>query len=123
MLPLLSSSINPVVIIAIAVVAALLVVGCAVLLILRSKSNKTSKAKVSDSEWIDALGGQNNILEASAIGSRLSVKLNDKEIINRGKLKELGVSSVLVMSNKVTLVIEKQAEKVASAINHSLNKE
>lgn len=123
MLPLLSSSINPVVIIAIAVVAALLVVGCAVLLILRSKSNKTSKAKVSDSEWIDALGGQNNILEASAIGSRLSVKLNDKEIINRDKLKELGVSSILVMSNKVTLVIEKQAEKVANAINHSLNKE
>ena len=123
MLPLLSSSINPAVIIAIAVVAALLVVGCAVLLILRSKSNKTSKAKVSDSEWIDALGGQNNILEASAIGSRLSVKLNDKEIINRDKLKELGVSSVLVMSNKVTLVIEKQAEKVASVINHSLNKE
>ena len=123
MLPLLSSSINPVVIIAIAVVAALLVVGCAVLLILRSRSNKTSKAKVSDSEWIDALGGQNNILEASAIGSRLSVKLNDKEIINRDKLKELGVSSILVMSNKVTLVIEKQAEKVASAINHSLNKE
>ena len=123
MLPLLSSSINPVVIIAIAVVAALLVVGCAVLLILRSKSNKTSKAKVSDSEWIDALGGQNNILEASAIGSRLSVKLNDKEIINRDKLKELGVSSILVMSNKVTLVIEKQAEKVARAINHSLNKE
>lgn len=123
MLPLLSSSINPVVIIAVAVVAALLVVGCAVLLILRSKSNKTSKAKVSDAEWIDALGGQNNILEASAIGSRLSVKLNDKEIINRDKLKELGVSSVLVMSNKVTLVIEKQAEKVANAINHSLNKE
>ena len=123
MLPLLSSSINPVVIIAIAVVAALLVVGCAVLLILRSKSNKTSKAKVLDAEWIDALGGQNNILEASAIGSRLSVKLNDKEIINRDKLKELGVSSILVMSNKVTLVIEKQAEKVASAINHSLNKE
>ena len=123
MLPLLSSSINPAVIIAIAVVAALLVVGCAVLLILRSKSNKTSKAKVSDSEWIDALGGQNNILEASAIGSRLSVKLNDKEIINRDKLKELGVSSILVMSNKVTLVIEKQAEKVASVINHSLNKE
>ena len=123
MLPLLSSSINPAIIIAIAVVAALLVVGCAALLILRSKSNKTSKAKVSDSEWIDALGGQNNILEASAIGSRLSVKLNDKEIINRDKLKELGVSSILVMSNKVTLVIEKQAEKVANAINHSLNKE
>lgn len=123
MLPLLSSNINPVVIIVIAVLATLLVVACALLLIFRSRKGNKGKAKVSDSEWIDALGGQDNILEASAIGSRLSVKLNDKETINRDKLKELGVSSILVMSNKVTLVIEKQAEKVAEAINHSLNKE
>ena len=123
MLPLLSSNINPVIIVVIAVVATLLVVACALLLIFRSRKGNKGKAKVSDSEWIDALGGQDNILEASAIGSRLSVKLNDKETINRGKLKELGVSSILVMSNKVTLVIEKQAEKVAEAINHSLNKE
>ncbi len=123
MLPLLSSNINPVVIIVIAVVATLLVVACVLLLIFRSRKGNKGKVKVSDSEWIDALGGQDNILEASAIGSRLSVKLNDKEVINRDKLKELGVSSILVMSNKVTLVIEKQAEKVAEAINHSLSKE
>ena len=123
MLPLLSSNINPVIIVVIAVVVTLLVVACALLLIFRSRKGNKGKAKVSDSEWIDALGGQDNILEASAIGSRLSVKLNDKEVINRDKLKELGVSSILVMSNKVTLVIEKQAEKVAEAINHSLNKE
>ena len=123
MLPLLSSNINPVIIVVIAVVATLLVVACALLLIFRSRKGNKGKVKVSDSEWIDALGGQDNILEASAIGSRLSVKLNDKEVINRDKLKELGVSSILVMSNKVTLVIEKQAEKVAEAINHSLNKE
>ena len=123
MLPLLSSNINPVIIVVIAVVATLLAVACALLLIFRSRKGNKGKTKVSDSEWIDALGGQDNILEASAIGSRLSVKLNDKEVINRDKLKELGVSSILVMSNKVTLVIEKQAEKVAEAINHSLNKE
>ena len=121
MLPLLSSDIKPVIIIVIAVVAVLLVGACLAFIFLGKKRNKT--IKVSDSEWIDALGGQNNILEASAVGSRLSVKLNDKEAINRDKLKELGVSSVLVMSNKVTLVIEKQAEKVAEAINHSLSKE
>ncbi len=123
MLPLLSSNINPVIIVVIAVVATLLVVACVLLLIFRSRKGNKGKVKVSDSEWIDALGGQDNILEASAIGSRLSVKLNDKEVINRDKLKELGVSSILVMSNKVTLVIEKQAEKVAEAINHSLSKE
>ena len=35
------------------------------------------------------------------------------------RLKELGVSSILVMSNKVTLVIEGQAEKVSAVINNS----
>ena len=84
--------------------------------------NKRKKnPKVVDSEWFDALGGQDNIQEAMAVGSRLSLKLKDKDAINRDKLKELGVSSVLVMSNKVTLVIEGQAERICSAINDSLN--
>ena len=56
----------------------------------------------------------------TAIGSRLSVSLLDKEKIDREKLKELGVSSVLVMSNKVTLVIEDKAEQVAASIQKDL---
>ena len=56
----------------------------------------------------------------TAIGSRLSLKLENNELINKDKLKELGVSSVLVMSNKVTLVIEGQAEKVAEIIKKEL---
>ena len=61
-----------------------------------------------------------NIKEIKAIGSRLNLVLLDKEKINRGRLKELGVTSILVMSNKVTLVIEGQAEKIASSIQKDL---
>lgn len=81
---------------------------------------RNRKPKIADADWFEALGGKENIKEAIAVGSRLSLYLNDKEAINRDRLKELGVSSVLVMSNKVTLVIEGQAEKVAAIINNSL---
>ena len=97
----------------------LVLAGLVVLFIFINKRKKNPK--VVDSEWFDALGGQSNIQEAMAAGSRLSLKLVDKDAINRDKLKELGVTSVLVMSNKVTLVIEGQAERICSAINDSLN--
>ena len=87
-----------------------------VLFLLRHKK----QPKIVDADWLEALGGKENIKEAIAVGSRLSLYLNDKESINRDRLKELGVSSILVMSNKVTLVIEGQAEKVAAIINNSL---
>lgn len=86
--------------------------------ILGLKKKKT--VKFDNNEWFDALGNKDNIKEVSAVGSRLNVVLEDIEIINRDKLKELGVSNILVMSKKVTLVIEGKAEQVAEAIKNSL---
>ena len=117
----LSNSLNPVLIGVFIAVGVLLIAGIVLFFVLRKSGGNNKKVAV-DSEWFDALGGKENIIEATAVGSRLSLKLNDKEQINRDKLKELGVSSILVMSNKVTLVIEKQAEKVANYINDSLLK-
>ena len=116
----LSNSISPVLIGVFIAVGVLIIAGIVLFFVLKKKGG-TKKVAV-DSEWFDALGGKENIKEATAVGSRLSLKLNDKEQINRDKLKELGVSSILVMSNKVTLVIERQAEKVANYINDSLLK-
>ena len=84
------------------------------------KRNKKIKAKFDNNAWIAALGNKENIVEISGVGSRLSVKLVDKDKIDREKLKELGVSSVLVMSNKVTLVVEGQAEKLSEILNANL---
>ena len=89
-----------------------------ILIVFLLRRHKTPK--IVDADWFEALGGKENIKEAIAVGSRLSLYLNNKDAINRDRLKELGVTSILVMSNKVTLVIEGQAEKVASVINNSL---
>ena len=99
-------------------IAGVVVIVVAVLIIFLVIRHK--KPKFVDSDWFEALGGKENIKEAVAVGSRLSLYLNDKDNINRDRLKELGVSSILVMSNKVTLVIEGHAEEVASVINNSL---
>lgn len=82
--------------------------------------SKKKEGKVDGGVWLLALGNKENVKEVSAVGSRLTVNLEDKEKIDRIKLKELGVSSILVMSNKVTLVIEGKAEKVANLIKKDL---
>lgn len=116
--PLLANQIKPlaIVLIALAVVFFLSALGIVIYLIVSNKKEKSNNSGV----WLLALGNKENIKEVSAVGSRLTVNLEDKEKIDRVKLKELGVSSVLVMSNKITLVIEGKAEKIANLIKKDL---
>jgi len=116
--PLLANQIKPlaIVLIVLAVVFFLAALGILIYLIVSKKKEKKADGGV----WLLALGNKENIKEVSAVGSRLTVNLIDKEKIDRIKLKELGVSSILVMSNKITLVIEGKAEKVAALIKKDL---
>ncbi len=116
-LPLLAD-VSPLPFIIIGVVALLIVV--AVIIAIFLIKGKKKKASFDGNSWVLALGDKENIKEVTAVGSRLSVVLVDKEKINREKLNELGVSSVLVMSNKVTLVIEGKAEQIAASIKNNL---
>lgn len=116
---ILTNSLDTLSIVLIIIGCSLLFISATVLAIASIRKKKKAKA-FSGSIWLTALGEKENIKDVSAVGSRLSVNLVDKEKIDREKLKELGVSSVLVMSNKVTLVIEGQAEAVAEAIKKDL---
>lgn len=82
-----------------------------------NKKKKTSKEVVNqisnDSiKWSEALGGSDNVIEVSAKGSRLVISLAESSKIDETKLKELGVTSIIKMSNKLTLVIEDNASKI-----------
>ena len=110
--------VEPLPIIMIAGAGVLLV--AAIFIVVYLLTHHKSKKPLDSSVWLLALGDKENIKEVSATGSRLSVVLVDKEKIDREKLKELGVKSVLVMSNKVTLVIEDRAELVAASIQKEL---
>lgn len=82
----------------------------------RQKSKKLNQAK-QDEELIEGLGGEDNIESiVSVVGSRLSIKLSDPELLKRDLLKEVGITSVIVMSNKVTLVIENRAKELSISL-------
>ena len=118
-LPLISTDVNPNIIIWLAVLDALLLL-VVVIMVIHFHVTKSPKVKVNNDEWFNALGGKENVKEINAVGSRLSLNLADKDTIDREKLKTLGVSSVVTMSNKVTLVIEGKAEKIAETLKQSL---
>ena len=104
---------------------ALIIAGClvlvAVLVFLIIFFGKRKKSPIVDeSAWLTALGGKDNINNVSAIGSRINLSLKDKEKIDREKLTSLGVNSVLVMSNKVTLVIANNAVDIAETISNGI---
>lgn len=61
---------------------------------------------------LKALGGKENILEHSLNGSRLTLSLTDYNAVNEAKLNELGVDSVIKMSNKIILVIKDDISKI-----------
>ena len=111
---------NPSVLVPLIIAASIIVLAAIFLIIVFAIRGQKSKKGVSSGAWLIALGDKDNIKEVKATGSRLSLVLVDKEKIDREKLKELGVSSVLVMSNKVTLVIEDKAEQIANSIQKGL---
>lgn len=119
-LPLLIDINNPLLITLFIVGGVVILIGIVLILYFLFFKKKQNKVKTDNNSWFIALGNKENVTEIRGIGSRLTIKLIDKEKIDREKLKELGVTSVLVMSDKVTLVVEGQAEKIASILNENL---
>ena len=118
-LPLIITDVNANIVIWVAVIDAVLLL-FVLFMIIRHFVMKSPKVKVNNDEWFIALGGKENVKEINATGSRLSLNLLDKEVIDREKLKTLGLTSVVSMSNKVTLVIEGKAEQIAETLKQSL---
>ena len=102
------------------IIGGVLLVGIIAFLLIYFLTRK-ERNKVSSDDWLIALGGKENIDDVSGVGSRVTLVLRDKEIIDRERLKTLGVSSVLTMANKIILVIEDRAVSVADAIRESLD--
>lgn len=99
-------------------IVVLVLVILAFILIRKVQKHKyLQKRKDANNDMILALGGNENIVSAVNKGSRLSLVLNDYSIIDEARLKELGVSSIIKMSNKITLVIGAEAQDILNLIN------
>ena len=107
-------------VIALAIVLIILVT---IIIILLSNRKKGAPAKqvstAAPDEWLEALGGKDNVLDVSSTGSRLTAKLKNKDLVNRDKLTELGVSSIVMMSDKITMVTNLDNQKIIENIKNS----
>ena len=83
---------------------------------------KNSKKKDNDefALLIKSLGGRENILTISCSRSRITLKLNNPELIDRNSLKECGVTSVISMSEKISLVFSHDASNTANRMQNLL---
>lgn len=101
-------------------IVVLIAITILIIFVIKNRKGKTQSLPKGN-EWVDALGGKENIAEVYAMGSRLNVTLKNNESVNRETLTALGVSNIMVMSNKMVLVIEDKAEKIASVISKAIS--
>ena len=95
-----------------------IVITIVLILLLSKRGKKKEQPQIAEkSLWIDALGGEENIISSEAYGSRLVVVLKDKTLMNREGLKVLGVTNFMEMSDKVTLLLEDKAELVKAELD------
>ena len=99
---------------ALAVLAVLALV-VALLLLLRPKK-KPAPRPVEKSAYLSAMGGEENIVSHLRKGSRIELVLKDYSLLDKERLKAAGVDSFILMSNKLTLVIQGDAERVEKTL-------
>ena len=83
----------------------------------KKKGQKVIEDHTRGSDWLKALGEKDNILEVTATGSRLTVRLKDQSLVNKEQLKTLGVTNIVTMSDKLVLVVEDKAELIKEKLN------
>lgn len=77
---------------------------------------KKKKVEIKTNLYLEALGGEENVIDRALDGSRIILRLKDYNAVNRDKLREAGVTGFIQMSDRLTLVIKENAMEVYNKI-------
>jgi phosphotransferase system IIB component len=66
--------------------------------------------------YLASLGGEENILSHELVGSRIILHLKDYSKVNKSQLEQAGVTGFIEKSDKLTLVVKDDSERVYKAI-------
>ena len=103
--------------IVIACILLVAIISVVVILIVLKKKNKITVLEFP--ALLTALGGLDNISNLMQKGSRISVNVNDKKIIDKEKIKEEGIDTIVVSNKKVTMVVDnKKAVQIFEYLNN-----
>lgn len=76
-----------------------------------SKNPKKRKGKVGDIDIFTYLGGKDNVLSFTVHGSRVIVKLKNKNLLQREELKALGVKGFVEKEEDITIVLSNELKE------------
>lgn len=76
-----------------------------------SKNPKKRKGKVGDIDIFTYLGGKDNVLSFTVHGSRIIVKLKNKNLLQREELKTLGVKGFVEKEEDITIVLSNELKE------------
>lgn len=95
----------------------LLLIIALILVIILLKKNKNNTVQEFP-ELLIALGGKENITQVTYKGSRVSVVVDNKKAVDKEKVKEQGVETIVISNKKVTMVV---GNKVSTLMYNYLN--
>ena len=85
----------------------------------KKKAKEREKAKPDEGQaeiFLKAYGGKENIKEVELERSKIKVKVNDVELVDGEKLKELGATGVLLVGDEVRCSFGDNAENIYELI-------
>jgi phosphotransferase system IIB component len=81
-----------------------------------STFRKSKAPKAAKDEYLEALGGAENLIDGTIEGSRIVLHLKNYGKVDEEKLKKSGIVGFIAQSDKLTLVVKDEAAKVYDLI-------
>ena len=104
---------------AIIIVSIIVVVALGLIVVLLTK-RRNHKMEEEFPLLLEAFGGKENINEYTQKGSRVSVVVENKKLVDKEKVKEQGIETIVVSNKKFTILV---GSKKAILVYNYLKKE
>lgn len=86
----------------------IILLGIYYLSVIAKKKKKSGDENKLQDNFVQLMGGSDNIISKSMKGSRFTIQVKDNTLIKQNELKQIGVDNIIIMSDKIVLVINKK---------------
>lgn len=87
----------------------IILLGIYYLSVIAKKKKKSGDENKLQDNFVQLMGGSDNIISKSMKGSRFTIQVKDNTLIKQNELKQIGVDNIIIMSDKIVLVINKKS--------------
>lgn len=87
----------------------IILLGIYYLSVIAKKKKKSGDENKIQDNFVQLMGGSDNIISKSMKGSRFTIQVKDNTLIKQNELKQIGVDNIIIMSDKIVLVINKKS--------------